>query len=96
MNYKNKSILITLLALIIISGISYWYFSVRLKMETKVPPVIQLTDDQKFDILTATSSTPVKAISDSEKKNILNQTNKNVKPVKLSEEEQLEILNKTN
>lgn len=99
MNYKNKGIIVTILALILIFGFSYWFFSLRLNTENtenKTSQTEQLTDEQKLDILSKTSNTPNVTIPDAEKLEILNKINTNIQPTNLSDEEKLQILSGTN
>jgi LPS O-antigen subunit length determinant protein (WzzB/FepE family) len=97
MNYKNKYIIITLV-LILILGLAYRYFSPGSKTENKAIEPSAMTEEQKFDILSAISSgTPANTISKAEKEKILSQAAKNNKAITtLSREEILQFLNKTN
>lgn len=77
--------------MILILGFLFWFFLLGTNNGEK----IQLTDKQKLDILSATSNVPVTIIPDSEKQKVLNEVDTTAKPINLSEEEKLQILNKT-
>lgn len=92
MNYKNKSLIITIIVLVLIFALSYWYFSSK-KTSQKGP----MTDEQRLEIISATSDMPVKNISDVERQEIINKTNPEIKPAyNLTDEERMQIINKTN
>ena len=97
MNYKNKSVIISILILILVLG--FWYFSSVIKnTRSEVPQFGQLTDQQRLDLLSKSSVVPTIVVSDTEKQKILSRVDTSVKSTSssLSEEEKLQILNKTN
>lgn len=94
MNYKNKSILISIIALVLIFSFLFWFFVLRTSINSA--PAIQLTNQQEIDVLSATSDIPAQIVTDEEKQIILNKTDPNIKPTNnLSQSEILQILNKT-
>ena len=100
MDSDNRNILITILLFILILAVSYWYFFLTPQTKNnniKTQQAEELTEQQKIDILSTTSSVPAKIVSDVERKSSLNRIDKSVKPVNsLSIEEKLKILNQTN
>ncbi|MFH0755456.1 MAG: hypothetical protein V1910_02205 [bacterium] len=100
MNQKNKKIVIIIFVSILVLGFLFWFFLLKLNIfNFKKPDInnkIQLTNQQIFDILSATSNVPAKIFSEKEKKAILNKINKKMETKKLSKEEILQILNKEN
>ena len=75
MDYKNKYIIITIFTLVLIFGLVYWY-SNSLKIRNKIPESIQMTEEQKLDILSLTTGAQVESVPDLEKKKILSQLKK--------------------
>ena len=103
MKHKKKYIIAGALILILLLGFSYRFF--LMKKENQAPGIsqnemfetTQITNQQKFEILSATSSAPTATTSNTAKMNILKKVDTNVKPVNnLSDKEKLEILNQTN
>lgn len=93
MPYRNKIILITVTALILVLGFLYYFFL------RKMPNIEQMTVDRKVGILSTITNTSVETISDTEKQKILNKadTGTSTKMVDLlSDEERLQILDKAN
>lgn len=88
MNYKSKNIIITIIILIVLLALSYLYFSVN-----KNRQIIQMTDQQKLDILSMTSNTSTSTLSATEKQIFLNRTGTINPANNLSDEEKLQILN---
>lgn len=90
MSQKNK--FITIIILVVLFTLSlFWYFS---GLNRKTLQTNQLTDEQKIGILSTISSTSTINMSDTEKREILDKRDNNIKITSsLSEEEKLNILN---
>ncbi len=92
-NYKNKNTIIIILVSILILGFFSWYFLIKQKNSDKISQETHLTNQQKLNMLATTPKTPIKFISNNEKKKILNEININKKPVgSISNEEKLQLL----
>ena len=97
---KYNSIIVILFILVSILIFSYWYFALKSKPaipEDNIPQTTSLTDQQKLDILSATSNALIQDGSEVEKRDILNKlaTGTNSTNI-LSEEEKFEFLNGEN
>ena len=90
---RNKSIIITILVLILILGAALWFFSMS---NTKNSRTIELTDQQKLDILSKVSTSSAKAISNTEKQKILNKIIASTTAAALTDEQKLQMLNVKN
>jgi len=94
---KYTSTIVILFILILILAFSYWYFALKPKtgiLEGNTSQTMSLTDQQKLDILSATSNASIQDGSEVEKRDTLNKlaTGTNSANV-LSEEEKFDILN---
>ena len=87
---RNKSIIISILVLILILGSALWFFSMS---NTNNSRTIELTDQQKLDILSKVSTSSVEVISNTEKQKILNKIVATTTVSNLNDEEKLQILN---
>ena len=67
---NKKSITIAVLIVFLVFAFSYWYFSFKKTSQTG-----PMTDEQRLEIISATSDMPVKNISDAERQEIINKTN---------------------